>query len=594
MGTFVFTLFADVFAIRECVDSAVPNAYVRRQGDEGYAFAVSRSLYPEPAPSWLVEVNSAEEVQAVVKCASEAGLKVCPRTGGHSFTGQGQCTGVMIDLIKLKSFSFDAGSNEITVGGGNTLGEMFLKTDRASGGSQMIGIGLCPSVGVAGYVLGGGHNPYSGAIGLTCESAVSYDYVLADGSLKTVTSSSDPELFWASCGGGGNAFGILTSVTFRTTPAAKFNNNVYFRYKWPNANAAETIHKYMDYDNEDGNVWIRLEMTLDGLVGYGVCWDSSSVENCEGRLGSAPFFNVAGRETLIAEKSSRVVDFQKWIGPAGAWATQIPTVSDSDAFIGTQYDEASVGLKRMYTSGLWEYGNSKPGIEVFQQQVDIMLSTDRLKVAWMLAQYNPWDGANKANADKFAFPHRFQDAFTEFIGGNDNAEGDDVQATLEELERVQRALLGTMQPWKSGIYVNYPEFGLGEDEYGYLYWGSNLQRLSTLRASLDPTALFAGKQSLGRGELSCPGSLSISGSGAVKTILIVGYPFGQLGGMKTEMQLGDGCSLVVGNGAQLTNLGPSKYEAVVDGGAGFTIKLSSASCDISVVTINGISCTSTR
>lgn len=77
------------------------------------------------------------------------------------------------------------------------LGEMFHKASLASGGARMIGIGLCPSVGVAGYVLGGGFNPYAGLTGLTCESAVRFEMVMADGSQKTVTKTSDPELFWA-------------------------------------------------------------------------------------------------------------------------------------------------------------------------------------------------------------------------------------------------------------------------------------------------------------------------------------------------------------------------------------------------------------
>lgn len=115
------SLVSNALAIRECVSSSAPNAIVRQKGDDEYNFAVSRSLYPQPPPAWLVEVSDAKEVAVVVNCAAGEGLKVCPRTGGHSFTGRAHCTGVMIDVINLKSFSYDQGNNQISVGAGNTV-----------------------------------------------------------------------------------------------------------------------------------------------------------------------------------------------------------------------------------------------------------------------------------------------------------------------------------------------------------------------------------------------------------------------------------------------------------------------------------------
>jgi hypothetical protein len=578
-------------AIRACVASAAPGAVVRAPGDGGFTFAISRSLFPSPAPAWHVEVANADHIAAVVRCANAAGVKVCPRTGGHSFTGKAHCTGVMVDVVKMKSFTYNAGSGEITVGAGNTLGEMFYKTTQASGGSRMIGIGLCPSVGVGGYVLGGGFNPYSGLTGLTCESAVSFDMVMADGSKKTVTASSDPELFWASCGGGGGSFSILTGLTLRTAPAAKFNNNVHFRYRWPITRAGEALNKFVDYGNENGNVWVRLELSLDdGIVAYGACWDSPSVANCESRLRAAEFFNVPGRQTIITRKSSRVGDFQRYIGPAGRWARQLPTISEEEAFVGTNYKEAGVALKRTYTSGFWRFGGNKPSVAVFQRVADILYGADRTKLGFMLAQFNPWEGAQKANAEKYAFAHRDMDAFTEFIGGKDDAQGAQIQETQAELARVHYAILQTLSEWKAGIYVNYPEFGLEANQYEYLYWGKNLQRLATLRRQVDPNNVFDGKHPMPSGMLKCPGTLAITGSGNSRNVLIQGYPYGQLSGMSAEIQTPPGCTLSGAQRATLSSKGGGKYEAVVDGGAAFSVSMSASTCSLSVVTINGIAC----
>jgi FAD binding domain len=293
---------------------------------------------------------------------------VCPRSGGHDFVGSSSCAGVMIDLRGIRNVSWNAGSRQITVGLGNTLGEMFLDVQQRSGGSRIIGVGLCPSVGTGGYILGGGHTPYSGRTGLTCDSLASVKVVKPNGDLVTASAGSEAELFWASCGGGGASFGVAVEATLNTHDAAPFNNNVFFRFQWPRSVAGTVINGWADWDQDGGDSWMRLEVNGGGpLFGYGVCWNSGSVADCQNRLSKQSWFNAAGRTTRIAVHGTRVGQFQAFIGPAGNWANNQFFGTDADALSNKIYADAANGPNRVYSSSFLSWPNGqKPPAQTFQ------------------------------------------------------------------------------------------------------------------------------------------------------------------------------------------------------------------------------------
>ena len=53
--------------------------------------------------------------------------------------------------------------------------------------------------------------------GLAADNVLAFELVTADGDVVDVTADSDPDLFWALCGGGGN-FGVATAFTYRLHP----------------------------------------------------------------------------------------------------------------------------------------------------------------------------------------------------------------------------------------------------------------------------------------------------------------------------------------------------------------------------------------
>jgi hypothetical protein len=73
--------------------------------------------------------------------------------------------------------------------------------------------GGCPTVGLAGFTLGGGEGLLMSVHGAACDNLVSARVVTVDGRTLDASQQSNPDLFWAIRGGGGN-FGVVTAFEY--------------------------------------------------------------------------------------------------------------------------------------------------------------------------------------------------------------------------------------------------------------------------------------------------------------------------------------------------------------------------------------------
>lgn len=166
-------------------------------------------------PGLFAICETAEDVITSVNFGRENNLLIAIRGGGHNGGGLGLCDdGLVIDLSGIKFVEVDTENNTVKVGGGNIWNEVDTATHEHG---LAIPSGMVSTTGVGGLTLGGGVGYLTRKYGLTIDSLLEAEMVLADGTLVTVNATKNKNLFWAIRGGGSN-FGIVTSFTFQAHP----------------------------------------------------------------------------------------------------------------------------------------------------------------------------------------------------------------------------------------------------------------------------------------------------------------------------------------------------------------------------------------
>jgi FAD/FMN-containing dehydrogenase len=151
----------------------------------------------------------------VIALARESGMPFAVRSGGHGVAGYGLPDGgVVLDLADMRALDIDAQGRTAWAEAGLTAAEY---TTAADAHDLATGFGDTGSVGLGGLTLGGGVGYLVRKHGLTIDDLLAADVVTADGQLRHVNAQSEPDLFWAIRGGGGN-FGVATRFQFRLHP----------------------------------------------------------------------------------------------------------------------------------------------------------------------------------------------------------------------------------------------------------------------------------------------------------------------------------------------------------------------------------------
>jgi FAD/FMN-containing dehydrogenase len=193
-------------------------------GDAGYDAAIQRwAINAEKPARYVVCPIDAADVAVALEFGQNEHLAIVVRGGGHSASGASSVDGgLVIDLSRhLAQVRVDPDTKLAYVGGGASWATVDAETTKH--GLATVG-GTVNKTGVGGLTLGGGYGWLTGEYGLTIDNLVQATVVLADGSVLTVSETSEhSDLFWALRGAGTN-FGVVTEFVFSLHPQP---NSVY-------------------------------------------------------------------------------------------------------------------------------------------------------------------------------------------------------------------------------------------------------------------------------------------------------------------------------------------------------------------------------
>ena len=191
-----------------------------RSGEPGYEearlAAVWNARKPNRYPDAILIARSDEDVMAGVRWAIGNGLKVSVRSGGHSWVGNGvRDGGLLIDLSQLRGIEVDPAARVVRVRPAMRGPEI---NQALAAHGLYFPTGHAPTVGIGGFMLGGGYGWNSRTFGPACLSIRAIDVVLASGELVHADDSTNPDLLWAARGCGPGFFGVVTRFELDAYP----------------------------------------------------------------------------------------------------------------------------------------------------------------------------------------------------------------------------------------------------------------------------------------------------------------------------------------------------------------------------------------
>lgn len=416
-------------------------------------------------PRVVAVVDTPERARAALQWCQSNGLEFRIKGGGHSYAGFSTCPELVIsthDMDRIAPGTVRAGAGALNYAAYDTL----------SLTGRILTHGRCPTVGLAGFVLGGGIGFDMRRLGVVSDMLVGAEIVLPDGAIAWASEAGTPDLFWALRGGAGGNFGLSTAFEFRTEDIAGAEVSTFHRQYRTEAipEMARLLHDMMSACEGMPNAW----------------GSRISIQYIKPDPGIAehPYYLLDMVGQFLGEKATVDAFFAQFDSSfpprvlvhfhGQYWKGQHSLEKPDES---SYYQERSTFLPAMPS------GDAIAGaLDQLSRRPDVHGTCD-------IRYFQTGSAVNDVSSEATAFVHR-DSQWLALVGyyWKERDAGD--EALIEGRHRWQDALHEVLirDFGGKGAFQNFPDISL--TDWARAYYGDNLERLQAIKARYDPERVF--------------------------------------------------------------------------------------------------------
>lgn len=477
---------------------------VYEPGEDNYEryVATANLIYRFSSPFCVVQPKCACDVRDIIKIAKPLGIPITIKNGGHSFAG-GSTTniGILMELGLMNEVNLNEKSETVTVKGGALWFHVYKKLVSKHLDGFVVNGGRCPTVGVSGFMLGGGLSPFTRSFGMGCDTVEEFTIVTAKGNEITVSKDSKGEeakLFWALCGAGGGNFGVVVEMKL-ALKSLRSDFVVAGRYTWyPERHAIQSFIATMnsfytrrwpddmtidsswlcDLSKKDSDLGVRFLVYYNGRrTDFDRAIDDWTLQNAPLEHG---MLKKQFKQRSLEEKSSRFLHetlAAQWVEETKKAFPTNRTYQIYTSFVFKQDEGTITKVTEIIRTQMVSFREQFAG------------ETGALQVTFI----HSGGAASTKNREATAF--RWRDCvYHVYIM---------IQWDEKWLELNMRSFLDQMKPQlskyglvKGATFINFPDDSLKREVHEKSYYGMNYQKLRRIKKFWDPDNYFNWSQGI--------------------------------------------------------------------------------------------------
>ncbi|KAI2639241.1 FAD-binding domain-containing protein [Xylaria nigripes] len=443
------------------------------------------SCSAEGYPAYVVNATTAMDVKLSLNFARKHNIRVVVKNSGHDYQGRSQAPGALSiwirhmqsyethDTFKPIGCNFTIDSPAVTVGGGSQFGPIYEALDKIN---QTVVGGMSKSVGVGGYITGGGHSILAPRYGMGADNVFEMELVTPKGDIVVANECQNEDLFWAMRGGGGSTFGIMTSVTIATHPTPRLvagfisilSADLHAPWIWDMVGYIVSQLHYLD---------------SKGVSGYAPIYPNITLPS--GNNGNASYAGMNG-EFMIQDTQDTddmqaiwdpIVAHVKDTWPEAITSVRVNPYPSFQSWFRINYDNRTTGNDQYAGSRLLDQKALMSNSTTIGEAFRTSLASAFLVAGKGVQDAKPRGGSTSVTPTwRKAIAHAVETIV--FAPHNATARAESL-AAVDALTKPLRQLAPDM-----GAYVN--ENNPGEPDWQHTFWGDNYERLLQIKRAVDP------------------------------------------------------------------------------------------------------------